>query len=100
MLENAVHSVSELRQVKNNADLEKTKTGVIFSYNQYSSLLLSAAVAYDLHATPKQVKHQVFNHEFGQYDDNIDSFDIETPISTVQAYAAVSNQSKSVPSST
>ena len=100
MLENAVHSVSELRQVKNNADLEKTKTGVIFSYDQYSSLLLSAAVAYDLHATPKRVKHQVFNHEFGQYDDNIDSFDIETPISTVQAYAAVSNQSKSVPSST
>ena len=100
MLENAVHNITELRQVKNNADLEKTKTGIAFSYDQYSSLLLSAAAAYDTQATSKRSKHQVFNHEFFDHNNDMDTFDIETPVSTVQAYAAMTNQNKFAPSET
>jgi hypothetical protein len=60
MLENAVHDIAELRQVKNNADLEKTKTGQTLSFDQYTSLLLSAAAALDTQFTSKRTKHQVF----------------------------------------
>jgi Reverse transcriptase (RNA-dependent DNA polymerase) len=101
MLENAVHDISELRQVKNNADLEKTKTGQVLSFDQYTSLLLSAASALDTQYTTKRVKHQVFQHElFNNVDDEVpgdsyDSFDIETPVSTLQAYAAMHNKAKS-----
>ena len=93
MLENAVHHVSELRQVKNNADLEKTKTGVVLSYDQYLSLLLSAAVAFDVRATSKRSNHQIFAHELIQNENDIDSFDIETPVSIVQAYAMTNPKS-------
>ena len=98
MLETAVHNISELRQVKNNADLEKTKTGQTLSFDQYSSLLLSAAAAYDTQFATKRTKHQVFAHEiFDQDDPDVlsDPFDIETPVSTLQAYAAISNQPRS-----
>ena len=97
MLENAVHSVTELRQVKNNADMEKTKSGQALSFDQYTSLLLSAAAAYDSQFATKRIKHQVFSHEIFDHDDpetEMDSFDIETPVSTLQAYAAVRNQVK------
>lgn len=47
MLENAVQPVDELRQVKNNADLEKTKTGRALKFSEYTSLLLSVSSAYD-----------------------------------------------------
>ena len=42
MLENAVTNIDELRHVKNAADLERTKSGRSLTYEQYSSLLLSA----------------------------------------------------------
>ena len=100
MLEVAVANIDDLRQVKNNADLEKAKTGVTLSYDQYSSLLLSAAAAYDIKFVSKRTKHQVFTHDVYDHDydgtlihDN-DDFDIETPVSTVQAYAAMTNQVK------
>ena len=98
MLENAVHEISELRQVKNNADLEKTKTGQPLSFDQYTSLLLSAAAALDTQFVTKRIKHQVFTHEvFDNNDTEVpsDFFDIETPVSTLQAYAAMSNHGKS-----
>ena len=47
MLENAIHPVTELRQVKNTADLAKTKNGKSLTYDEYINLLLSAAAAYD-----------------------------------------------------
>ena len=89
MLENAVHGLSELRQVKNNADLEKTKTGQTLRFDQYTSLLLSAAAAYDSQFATKRIKHQVFSHEVFDHDDpnsscDSESFDIETPVSTLQ----------------
>jgi hypothetical protein len=101
MLENAVAAIDDLRQVKNNADLEKTRTKRSLTYDEYSSLLLSAAVAYDAKFTTKKTKHQVFSHEVYDHDDpddsydNMESFDIETPVSTLQAYAAMQKQMKS-----
>jgi hypothetical protein len=44
MLENAV---SDLLHVKNHADLQQTRTGSPFTYDEYLSLLLSAVTAYD-----------------------------------------------------
>jgi hypothetical protein len=99
MLENAVHGITELRQVKNNADLEKTKTGIVLSYDQYASLLLSAAAAYDTQFGTKNSNRHVFNHEIYDWDNNEtvdgDSFDIETPVTTIQAYASVLNKIRS-----
>jgi hypothetical protein len=94
MLENAVAPIEELRQVKNNADMEKTKTGVVLSYENYASLLLSAATSYDnQHKTSRHSKRQVYLHDF--YDDldmNQDEdeeynndYDIDIPVATLQA---------------
>jgi len=47
MLQNAVNPVDQLAAVKQNAELERTKTGVALTYDQYCSLLISAAVVYD-----------------------------------------------------
>ena len=97
MLENAVQHLSELRQVKMNIDLEKTKTGQDIKFDQYTSLLLSAAAAYDTQFATKRSTAQIFSHEVFDNDDphqSSDSFDIETPVSTLQAYAAMSHQAK------
>jgi hypothetical protein len=56
MLENAVHQISELRQVKNNADLQQIRTGSSFTYDDYLSLLFSAATAYDNQFVAKKTK--------------------------------------------
>ena len=47
MLQNAVHSLAELRQVKVNADTLTTFNGTHLSFTDYDSLLQSAAVQYD-----------------------------------------------------
>ena len=91
MLENAVAPIDELRQVKNNADLEKTRTGTTLTYSQYTSLLLSAATAYDDQYKPKLSKCKVLVHHLLDDDDeahsDTDPFDIDVPVSTIQAYA-------------
>ena len=56
MLENAVHPIAELHQVKNNADLQKTNSGRTLTYDEYLSLLLSAAAAYDNQFAAKKAK--------------------------------------------
>ena len=92
MLETAVKNISELRQVKNTADMEKAKTGVALSYDQYSALLLSAAVNYDAQQTLKRTKNHVFAHEFQTHEhdvSNANSFDIEAPVSIINAHAAL-----------
>ena len=65
MLENAVRDVDELRQVKVNADLERTMTGKVLTYDQYAALLLSTAVGYDTHRAGgrSRGKHVVYQHE-------------------------------------
>ena len=91
MLENAVAPISELRQVKNTADLEKTKTGRSLTYEEYLSLLLSAATTYDIQFASKKQKRQVFNHSIVDYDDDIfvaeedDYYDIDAPVSVILA---------------
>ena len=87
MLENAVAPIDELRQIKNNADLEKTKTGRTLTFNEYTSLLLSAAVAYDESFKAKPSKRLVYAHDFGNDVDstNIAEYDIDIPVHEIQA---------------
>jgi hypothetical protein len=87
MLENVVTPISELRQLKNNADLEQTKTGQSLSYDEYLNLLLSAATAYDNQFTSKKPKGNVFMHSIINYNDVFDtednlSYDIDASVST------------------
>ena len=87
MLENAVRDVDELRQVKVNADLERTMTGKVLTYEQYAALLLSTAVGYDSHRAGgrSRVKQVVYQHELEPdivHDTDYldDSFDIDYPV--------------------
>ena len=47
MLQNAVQPVEMLASVKQTAELDRTKMGRALTYDQYCSLLISAAVVYD-----------------------------------------------------
>jgi hypothetical protein len=92
MLENAVSPIPELRNVKTAADMDKTKTGKPLTYDEYTSLLLSAAAAFDAQYQSKK-KRFVYTHNLYGETDEYDSsdgegFDIDSPISTIQAYAA------------
>lgn len=90
MLENAVHPITELRQVKNNADLEKTKTGRVLSYAEYTNLLLSAAASYDDQYKSKREKLKVFSHfidDENVSDDENGDYDIDAPVTVIQANA-------------
>ena len=75
MLENAVLSISELRQVKNMADFEKTKTGRTLSFTEYTSLLLAASVAYDEVHKPKPVNRFVYANDVGDIYGDGDPWD-------------------------
>jgi hypothetical protein len=59
MLQNAVNGIDELRQVKNTADHMGAISGTTLTYDEYVTLLLSAASAYDDQFKPKQAKHHV-----------------------------------------
>jgi hypothetical protein len=89
MLQNAVQSIEELRQVKNNADLMYAKSGTPLTYDEYSSLLLAAAAAHDEQFKPKRTKRQVFNHNMGEGEDYEEDahYDIDYPVSYLQANA-------------
>jgi hypothetical protein len=47
MLQNAVNGIMELRQFKNTADQMGTTSGILLTYDEYTTLLLSAASACD-----------------------------------------------------
>ena len=89
MLENVCTPIAELRQVKNTADMEKTRTGRASSFGECISLLLSAASAYDDQFKSKQEKRQVFTHFLGVVDEieDEDSYDIDALVTTIQANA-------------
>jgi hypothetical protein len=87
MLQNAVHPVPELRQVKVQADQMTTQTGNKLTYPEYVSLLYSAAAQYDSQfgATPSAklaAKRQVYSH---QLDYDVNDYDVDTPVSVIQA---------------
>jgi hypothetical protein len=88
MLQNAVHAVPELCQVKVQADQLMTQTGIPLSYVEYVTLLYSASVQYysqftvSAGATLAQ-KQQVYTHELDYaYEDE---YDVDTPVSIIQA---------------
>jgi hypothetical protein len=56
MIQNAVHKNDDLRQVKNTGDLLFAKSSDNLTYEEYASLLLSAATAYDAQYKPTKVK--------------------------------------------
>jgi hypothetical protein len=89
MLENAVSPISELRQVKNNSDLDQTKTVQSPTYDKYLNHLLSDATAYDNQFASKKPKRNVFVHSIRDSDDDIHnddiSYNIDAPISTLLA---------------
>lgn len=97
MLQNAVHGVEELRQVKNTADLLKVNSGRELSFDQYVNLLHSAAVAHDNQFIAKKNKRQVFEHELLSNQSSYESdtlvrqFDIDTSIDVIQANSTSSS---------
>jgi hypothetical protein len=105
MLQNAVHPVAELRQVKTTADQHKTHTGHTLGYEEYVDLLISASQAYDKqHPSKPATRRQVYSHEIensshdifafthdvhDQYDtdDFAPEFDIDLSVDLISAYA-------------
>jgi hypothetical protein len=94
LLENAMHSNADLRQVKENAAMHQTHTGRALTYDKYCNLLLSAAVSYDAQVQAKRGKRQVLMHDFAlaeQYEDwygnGGDDYDIDVPVGVIQANA-------------
>ena len=97
MLQNAVHGIAELRQVKNTADQMGATSGTTLSYDEYTSLLFSAATAYDDQFKVRKAKRHVMSHDIQNdssyisddivYPDDNETFDIDCPISSIQAYA-------------
>jgi hypothetical protein len=72
MLQNAVNSIDELCQVKNTADHMGATSGTTLTYDEYVTLLLSAASAYDDQFTPKRAKRHVLLHGIHDYSDDHD----------------------------
>ena len=67
MLQNAVEGIPELNAVRIQADHQKVHDGKELSYDQYCSLLLSAAQTYDkkfFKKHPPKSKRHVYEHEF------------------------------------
>jgi hypothetical protein len=96
MVQNAVNGIDELRQVKNTADHMATTSGATLTYDEYVTLILSAASTYDDHFKPKRSKRHVLLHDIQDYYNNHDdevsldpdtTFDINCPVSSIQAYA-------------
>jgi hypothetical protein len=95
MLQTAVHPLQELRQVKATAALLKVHTKQDLDYEAYTSLLLSTASDYDSKHGVSKGKRQVYAHELEHEDadlydasDEMDPFDIDTHIDTIQAFAS------------
>jgi hypothetical protein len=92
MLQNAVHLILELRQVKVQADQLHTHMGKHITYAEYVGLLYSTSAQYDSQfgtasdAKPAQ-KRQVYSHQFDSEPD--DDYDLDTPVSVIQAHKAM-----------
>jgi hypothetical protein len=91
MLQNAVHPVQELRAVKTQADQHKTQTEKELTYDQYVTLLLSAASAYDAQFAPKShfaaraPRRAVYSHDFtASNEDNDPGYNIDSALGIVQ----------------
>ena len=66
------------------------KSGVPLSYDEYSSLLLAAASAYDDQHQPKKIKRHIINHtlyDVPEETDAMEPYDIDSSVSELHAYA-------------
>jgi hypothetical protein len=97
MLQVAVNPLRKLRQVNSTERLLKqTNWGKDLMYNEYIQLLSYASSDYNIGQIPAKSKQQVYQSEiqeddFINYEDNFSNsepFDIDTPVKTIQAYAA------------
>jgi hypothetical protein len=89
MLENAVHSISDLRQVQTQASHDKVRTGKAITFDQYMPLLLSASMVYDSSlgdSKPPKTRgqRQVYSHDIDidtRNQRHVYSHDIDTDVS-------------------
>ena len=89
MLQNALALVKALKAVKDQANQFKTTTGKDLSYNEYSTLVILAAIN---HNTQFQIKtskpsRKVYYHEHTDFSgsDNEKEYEIDSSISTILA---------------
>jgi hypothetical protein len=84
MLQTAVHTLQELRQVKATTAMLKVHHGKDIDYEGYISQLLSTASDYDSKNLASKNKRQVDQHDMVDYDDDVinstESIDIDTPV--------------------
>ena len=89
MLENAVSPLKALRVVKYQADQFKTQLNKTLDYEEYSSLVASAASNYDTYFKIKTSKpsRRVYYHQNDLASDSEDSnnYNIDIPASTILA---------------
>jgi hypothetical protein len=98
LLQNAVHSIPELRAIKVQAEQLKAHTGKDLTYDQYCSLLLSASQQHDrqnLNPSNKQAWRRIYAHQLDtdNYEDKEEYFshldyNIDHSIDTMEVYAA------------
>ena len=101
MLQNAVHPLAELRQLKLTANQNRV-AGVMLTYENYFKLLYSATINYDESFTHKKsVQWSALVHDVMPAIEDIDlDYDIDTGVDTVLANAAAhSTSSTYIPTS-
>ena len=82
MLENAVSSIQDLRAVKDQANQLQVRLGSAMKYDDYCSLLLSAALTYDsqivTNTNSRGARRSVYNH--GIQGDRESAFNIDSDL--------------------
>ena len=100
LLQNAVHSLAKLCQVKITADQNKVNSGTDLTFETYSQLVYNAAINYDAQFQYKKGSSRaVFVHDLSAYNDqgNImyeDGYDIDTALGVVLAHIASQDAAK------
>jgi hypothetical protein len=94
LLEIAVERIPDLRQVKAQAAQHAVHSGRELTFEEYWSLLTSAAQAYDKQLTtrtrnPSNNRRTVYSHDVSYgFDDTLEVHGIDTDLPTLQAYRA------------
>ena len=102
MLQNAVHAIPELRQVKTNAELQSTISKKDITFTEYDSLLQSSAAQYDSSMSQVKSNRKIYMSDLYAEDDatghdnNEHFYNIDTDISTIQANMTKSSN-RSIP---
>ncbi|MEL7196229.1 MAG: reverse transcriptase domain-containing protein [Bacteroidota bacterium] len=94
MLQNAVHPIAELRQVKNQADQMKAQFGSAITYSQYVKLLESSCIQYDSQFSDSRnmanTKRAIYSHEFDTENNDDEPYDDAYGID-VDSYTILAN---------